>query len=1013
MGIPKPSEVKAFLERDKGPGSVKHPLVALARSQYPEIVAVAHKIGYAFDEGIRKWLQSHDEVAIRTWLSPDSQPSDLFKSWNKLLSEQEELPLAGALVLERRLCDLGTRIGAYIRSDGSSFAEELLRARWLTVRSLSKYVREVPFHQPEVLTSAGTLFSGMLIAMMPYAGDDFPARPLAWIEKEVAKQIVISSRYNTSNKEQLQFALKYLEKNMAFSGVDVWAAFRLEAAVELYHLTGKRAVLEEAARFINARRDSRVEHWAWYLNAAEVWIHLSSCTESLEYRSAFLEKAREVLMLVLREDIDVTYEVWGVMLDALRNFLVNNLEKGYSTRKLRLPFSLRSQQPVPDILYRASVGLIMRLREKADRGKYIYREYLAALESKMAQLLGSSSEYAILLLEDAIRLRNPVADKSALQGHRDRLAQAQDLLVLSGFTGEARLRHEAFEVLLSLRMSNPEAPQSLIMMALSVENDGPLNIKPSTTNRSERAMIRNGDYSRLFAEAAVIALDNPLLRVDDLGGRGATYTIDDFSGFSGQSLVFKVTRRSALERELNRSKLLEQKSEDLKFSDSYGVVEHMGSITLDPGSEAEKLVSIRRYESASTLRELCENVPDKALIMMEHVACYLGLIHVWESADAGEGSGVRRVIKDRELGRWLRELTRKPNRLFDLWWNLVSSVPALPRRDAHSLNWLVNDAGLVLAVDLEASGFRPLAYELAQLIDDYPVFEPTDWESRLSVLGQYLAAMGLEASVSYLVAYQAGTAARAVGLLTGGYDKERIRDHGYGLLKWLSESANSSVLRLWCKEVLALWAEKTGLADPTRMKLIAPDDRVRISKAMSYHLRHDRNAQVGPGGWMFVENLADLLIQNGHRGVSAEQLLAVAGALGETRFQLDGHKIRAAYGFSLPRRTDFEQTATPKWLYHATATRSLSFIFEAEAGLKPMSRTMVHLTTKPIRALSTARRHSSQVVLLRVACEGLDGLVKAADDTWLVPAVEASAVEVVPVTELVRELLDSPVGGFE
>jgi hypothetical protein len=73
---------------------------------------------------------------------------------------------------------------------------------------------------------------------------------------------------------------------------------------------------------------------------------------------------------------------------------------------------------------------------------------------------------------------------------------------------------------------------------------------------------------------------------------------------------------------------------------------------------------------------------------------------------------------------------------------------------------------------------------------------------------------------------------------------------------------------------------------------------------------------------------------------------------------------------------------------------------------------MVHLSTDPIRALKTAQRHSSAAHLLRVHGKGLAGLVKAAEDTWLVPAVGADQLEVTTIVDLAHFELEAraPVG---
>src|SRR5690606_20122294 len=73
------------------------------------------------------------------------------------------------------------------------------------------------------------------------------------------------------------------------------------------------------------------------------------------------------------------------------------------------------------------------------------------------------------------------------------------------------------------------------------------------------------------------------------------------------------------------------------------------------------------------------------------------------------------------------------------------------------------------------------------------------------------------------------------------------------------------------------WARRTGIASGDNLAPLADAERRRISRAMSFHLRHNEKAPLTKDGWIHVEELADLLNANGHK-VSAPQLLWIAGA---------------------------------------------------------------------------------------------------------------------------------------
>ena len=75
--------------------------------------------------------------------------------------------------------------------------------------------------------------------------------------------------------------------------------------------------------------------------------------------------------------------------------------------------------------------------------------------------------------------------------------------------------------------------------------------------------------------------------------------------------------------------------------------------------------------------------------------------------------------------------------------------PAIPKKDAHPENWLVDESGNVVMLDLESVGRCPLLFELVQLLDDYPLL-PVDhngWRERIAHCNVYLnqlAGAGIE-----------------------------------------------------------------------------------------------------------------------------------------------------------------------------------------------------------------------------------------------------------------------------
>lgn len=165
--------------------------------------------------------------------------------------------------------------------------------------------------------------------------------------------------------------------------------------------------------------------------------------------------------------------------------------------------------------------------------------------------------------------------------------------------------------------------------------------------------------------------------------------------------------------------------------------------------------------------------------------------------------------------------------------------------------------------------------------------------------------------------------------------------------------------------------------------------RIRLSKRLSYHLRHDPAAaglELDPGGWTSVDD-----VLAGVKGLrSRKQLEEVISAGGKRRFELsgDGRRIRARYGHSVAVDPAHERTPPPDVLYHGTAERNLDRILRD--GLQPMGRQQVHLSERREDATEVGRRHGRPVIL-EVAARRMheEGFVfsRATDGVWLVDEV--------------------------
>jgi putative RNA 2'-phosphotransferase len=179
------------------------------------------------------------------------------------------------------------------------------------------------------------------------------------------------------------------------------------------------------------------------------------------------------------------------------------------------------------------------------------------------------------------------------------------------------------------------------------------------------------------------------------------------------------------------------------------------------------------------------------------------------------------------------------------------------------------------------------------------------------------------------------------------------------------------------------------------------DELVRASRFLSYVLRHRPDAiglELAEGGWVDIDTLLDALARHG-RPLSRATLDRIAAGTPKRRLEVDGPRVRAAQGHTVPVDLGLPSAAPPATLYHGTVERFLASI--RADGLAPRGRTHVHLSADRATATAVGSRRGRPVILT-VDAAGMHGagheFYRAANGVWLTARVPPQWISTDPRT---------------
>jgi putative RNA 2'-phosphotransferase len=144
-----------------------------------------------------------------------------------------------------------------------------------------------------------------------------------------------------------------------------------------------------------------------------------------------------------------------------------------------------------------------------------------------------------------------------------------------------------------------------------------------------------------------------------------------------------------------------------------------------------------------------------------------------------------------------------------------------------------------------------------------------------------------------------------------------------------------------------------------------PNRQTKLSKYLSYHLRHapqELGLTLEPGGWVKINDLLTAASKDKYT-IARSELESIVANCDKQRFSIDptGEKIRANQGHSVEVDLKLEPMGPPAVLYHGTPEKSVAVILAS--GLQKMARHHVHLSADMPTAKKVGSRRGTPVIL--------------------------------------------------
>lgn len=146
-------------------------------------------------------------------------------------------------------------------------------------------------------------------------------------------------------------------------------------------------------------------------------------------------------------------------------------------------------------------------------------------------------------------------------------------------------------------------------------------------------------------------------------------------------------------------------------------------------------------------------------------------------------------------------------------------------------------------------------------------------------------------------------------------------------------------------------------------------DYLKLSKEISYALRHapwEYELEMDQNGFVLIHQLLSSINEEKKysREIVEADLEYIIKNSDKKRHEIEGNKIRALYGHSIPMKIEKIIGNPPNILYHGTAKRFLDSVMQK--GLQPMNRQYVHLSVDTETATQVGKRRDNQPMILAI-----------------------------------------------